>query len=238
MEATICLEISRGQSAHCVHLWALFVRPSVCMHMLVLHILKCLNVHMWWRVYASINPLLLSCSDCSLTSLLGLAPKVAQADTRRVAKPLPQTKYQAKMHISSVPLSHPQYTCTVSCLALSVYLFDWAQTARLAIWSVSYYLGKYEALRNKSCSNILWLLARLETLWIDQTVWTISLLWQHTDDVINLLQPLYIMADIFTVDGSWNGLSASRQGRDSITVLVTHNSLSRTHCLPPIQILS
>lgn len=65
---------------------------------------------MLWRVYASINPMWLSCSDCSLASLLGLAPKVAQADTRQVAKPLPQTKYQAKMPISSVPLSHPQHT--------------------------------------------------------------------------------------------------------------------------------
>ena len=57
----------------------------------------------------------------------------------------------------------------------------------------------------------------------------ISLPWQHTDDVINLLQPLYIMADIFTVDGSWNGPSASHQGRDSITALVTHNSHTHTH---------
>ncbi len=83
--------------------------------------------------------------------------------------------------------------------------------------------------RNKSCTSILWLFARLETLWIDQTaraLCAISLLWRHTDDVINLLQPLYIMADIFTVDGTLNGPSASHQGRDSITALVTHNSLS------------
>lgn len=89
------------------------------------------------------------------------------------------------------------------------------------------------ALRNEPCSYILWLFARLETLWEDQTVGAlcaISLLWQHTDDVINLLQPLYIMADIFTVDGTLNGPSASHQGEDSITALVT---LSLTHPIFP-----
>lgn len=78
---------------------------------LCLHIFKCLNVHTWWRVYARINPPWLSCSDYSLAGLLGLAPKVAQANTRQVAKPLPQTKYQAKMPVSNVPLFHPQHTC-------------------------------------------------------------------------------------------------------------------------------
>lgn len=57
---------------------------------------------------------------------------------------------------------------------------------------------------------------------------TISLLWQHTDDVINLLLPLYIMADIFTADRIWNGARSSHQGTESITAfslylfLITH----------------
>lgn len=62
---------------------------------------------------------------------------------------------------------------------------------------------------------------------MDQTVVplrAISLLWQHTDDVINLLLPLYITDDIFTVDGISNGPSTSHQGKDSITALVTHKS--------------
>lgn len=82
---------------------------------------------------------------------------------------------------------------------------------------------------------------------MDQTVMplrAISLLWQHTDDVINLLLPLYITDDIFTVDGISNGPSTSHQGKDSITALVTHKSFLsprvppsnthlNTHCLPP-----
>lgn len=37
----------------------------------------------------------------------------------------------------------------------------------------------------------------------------ISLLWRHTDDVINPFRPLYITADIFTVDNAPNGPSPS-----------------------------
>jgi len=102
----------------------------------------------------------------------------------------------------------------------------------LAIWSVSFCSGKNEAHRNIACSNILLLFGWLETLWIYQPIGplcTISLPWQHADDVINLLQPLYIIADIFTADGTSNEPSTSRQGRDSITALVTHNSHTHTH---------
>lgn len=70
---------------------------------------------------------------------------------------------------------------------------------------------------------------------MDQTVVplrAISLLWQHTDDVINLLLPLYIRDDIFTVDGISNGPSTSHQGKDSITALVTHKSFL-SPCVPP-----
>ena len=167
------LEISseaRGQRAHCVHLRASFgvyahvcICTRLCIHS---HIFKYLNVHMWWRVYARINPLWSSCSDCSLARLLGLAPKVAQTSSE-------QTKYQAHMPISSVPMSHPQHAHRASCQAFSVYLFDWVQAAlhaAAAIWIVSLCLGKNEALRSASCSSVLWLFARLETLWIDQAV--------------------------------------------------------------------
>lgn len=47
----------------------------------------------------------------------------------------------------------------------------------------------------------------------------ISPLWQHTDDVINPLQPLYIMADIFTVDNALKGPVPPFKGRIQLLLL-------------------
>lgn len=94
---------------------------------------------------------------------------------------------------------------------------------------------KNEAPKDTPHCKFLSVCMTFESFWTEQTakaLHAISLLWQHTDDVINPLQPLYITADIFTVDNAPNGPGPSHQGKDSITAVIILNSFLHIHTYP------